>query len=155
MLHCAKSACCKRMFQRYVVSASYGCYKSKLRCYTCCKSMFQMFHLLVLCCCKCFHVPSVSCECCICCSSYTCMLQVYYSKCFRCFRCMLLVCFIWVLHMFHTYVRKCFIGRCIYFTYMLQAFHLDVAYVLQWPYTCFPGVSYICCKYFNWFGRML
>jgi hypothetical protein len=144
MLHCAESACCKRMFQRYVVSASYGCYKSKLRCYTCCKSMFQMFHLLVLCCCKCFHVPSVSCECCICCSSYTCMLQVYYSKCFRCFRCMLLVCFIWVLHMFHTYVRKCFIGRCIYFcnghTRVSLVFHTYVASI--------SIDSDVCCKCF-------
>jgi len=36
-------------------------------------------------------------------------------------------CFIWVLHMFHTYVASVSSGCCIDFTYMLQVFHLDVA----------------------------
>ena len=41
------------------------------------------------------------------------------------------------------------------FTHMLQVFHLDVAYVLQWLHTCFPRVSDVCCKCFNCFERML
>jgi hypothetical protein len=41
------------------------------------------------------------------------------------------------------------------FIYMLQVFYLDIAYVLQWLQTCFSGVSNICCKCFNCFGRML
>ena len=38
---------------------------------------------------------------------------------------------------------------------MLQVFYLDVAYVLQWLQTCFPGVSDVCCKRFNCFENML
>jgi hypothetical protein len=34
---------------------------------------------------------------------------------------------------------------------MLQVFRLDVAYVLQWLHTCFPGVSDVCCKCFSYF----
>jgi hypothetical protein len=56
--------------------------------------------------------------------------------------------------MFHSYVASISSGCCICFTHMLQVFHLDVAYVLQW-HMCFPGVSDVCCKYFNCFGRML
>jgi hypothetical protein len=29
------------------------------------------------------------------------------------------------------------------FTHMLQVFHLDVVYILQWLHTCFPRVSTI------------
>jgi len=64
----------------------------------------------------------------------------------------MLQCFIWVLHMFHTYVASV-LSRCfICFTLMFQVFHPDVAYVFN---TCFPRVSDICCKCFNCFGRML
>jgi hypothetical protein len=38
---------------------------------------------------------------------------------------------------------------------MLQVFHLDVTYVLQWLHVCFPGVSDVCCQCFNCFGHML
>ena len=38
-------------------------------------------------------------------------------------------CFIWVLHMFHTYVASVSSGCCVCFTHMLQVFYLDVAYV--------------------------
>jgi len=38
---------------------------------------------------------------------------------------------------------------------MLQVFHLDVAYVLQWLHKCFLVCSHVCCKYFKYFGRML
>jgi len=38
---------------------------------------------------------------------------------------------------------------------MLQVFHLNVAYVLQWLHTSFPRVSDVCCKYFNYFRRVL
>jgi hypothetical protein len=41
------------------------------------------------------------------------------------------------------------------FIRMLQMFYLDVAYVLQWLQTCFPGVSDVCYKYFNCFRYML
>jgi hypothetical protein len=53
-----------------------------------------------------------------------------------------------MLQVFHPYIAYVF-------TYMLQMFHLDVAYVLQWPHTCFPHVSDICCKCFNCFRCML
>jgi hypothetical protein len=43
---------------------------------------------------------------------------------------------------------KCFI--C-----MLQVFHLDVTYVLQWLHTCFSSVLDVCCKCFNCFGCMV
>jgi hypothetical protein len=44
-------------------------------------------------------------------------------------------CFIWMLHMFHTYVASVLSECCIYFTHMLRVFYLDVAYV-----------SHICCN---------
>jgi hypothetical protein len=46
-------------------------------------------------------------------------------------------------------------GSCMCFTDMLQVFHLDIAYVLQWLYTCFADVSDVCCKCLNYFGCML
>jgi hypothetical protein len=49
------------------------------------------------------------------------------------------------------YVFKCL--RC--FVCMLQVFHLDVAYVLQWLHTCFSSVSDVSCKCFSGFGCML
>jgi hypothetical protein len=57
--------------------------------------------------------------------------------------------------MFHTYAAGVSSGCCIIFTHMLQVFHLDVAYVLQSLYMCFPRVSDVCCKCFNCFGRIL
>jgi hypothetical protein len=44
-------------------------------------------------------------------------------------------------------------SRC--FLCMLPMFYLDVAYVLQWLHTCFPGVSDVCCKCSNYFREML
>jgi hypothetical protein len=38
-------------------------------------------------------------------------------------------CFMWILHMFHTYVVSVLSGCCICFTHMLQVFYLDIAYV--------------------------
>jgi hypothetical protein len=58
------------------------------------------------------------------------------------------ICFTLMLHMFHPDVAYVF-------AHMLQVFHLNVAYVLQWLHTCFPHVLDICCKCFNYFGRML
>jgi hypothetical protein len=100
------------------------------------------------------HVASVSCGCCksrsgcyICCNGYIHMLQASVLNvspvsdfCST--------CFIWVLHMFSS-------GCYICFTYMLQVFYLDGAYILQLLHMCFPRVSDICCKCFNYFGRML
>jgi hypothetical protein len=86
---------------------------------------------------------SVSCECyksrlgCyICCNGYTRMLQASAPNVSavsnRC-----CTHFIWVLHMFHTYVAM---------------FYPDV---LQWLHTCFSCVSDGCCKCFNYYGCML
>jgi hypothetical protein len=46
-------------------------------------------------------------------------------------------CFIWVLHMFHTYVTSVLFGCCMCFTLMLQVFHSDVAYVFNTFPSCF------------------
>jgi hypothetical protein len=64
-------------------------------------------------------------------------------------------CFIWVLHIFHTYVAIFHLDVLYVFTHMLQVFLLDVAYVLQWLHACFSRVSNICCKCFNCFRHML
>ena len=37
--------------------------------------------------------------------------------------------FIWMFHIFHTYVASVLSGCCICFTHMLQVFYLDVANV--------------------------
>jgi hypothetical protein len=57
--------------------------------------------------------------------------------------------------MFHTYVASVSSGCCICFTHMLQVFHLDAAYVLQWLHTCFPRVLDVYFKCFNSFEHML
>jgi hypothetical protein len=100
------------------------------------------------------HVASVLCGCyksrsgcCICCNGYTHILQasvpnvsiISYIRC---------TCFMWVLHMFHTYIASVSSGCCICFTYNMQGFHLDVAYVLQWLHMCFSRVSDVCCTCF-------
>ena len=96
----------------------------------------------------------------ICCNDNIHMVQVYVFKCFRCLRRMFQLFLLNVAKvdldvaytcMLQEYIFKCF--RC--FICMLQVFYLDVAYVLQWLQMCFPGVSDVCCKYFNYFGRML
>jgi hypothetical protein len=46
---------------------------------------------------------------------------------------------------------KCFM--C--FIHILQVFHLDIAFVLQWLQMYFPSVSDVGCKCFNYFRRML
>jgi hypothetical protein len=53
--------------------------------------------------------------------------------------------------MLQVFLSRC----CICFTYMLQEFHLDVAYVFQWLHTCFSSVSDVCCKCSNCFRPML
>jgi hypothetical protein len=94
------------------------------KCFRCFISMLQVFHVDVAyvamgihVCWKCIvpNVSSVSDACC--------------------------KCFIRMLHMFHTYVASVSSLDVAYFTHMLQVFNLDVAYVLQWLYTCFPGVA--------------
>ena len=148
-------------FQIYAASASYECYKSRSGCCICCKSMFQMFHLILgLCCSKCFHV--VSCKCFM---WMLHMLQWLYSYVasvlFQMFQMLqtfvayvLSGCCIRFTHMFGSVSFGC----CICFTHMLQVFHLDIAYVLQWLHTCFLGFhtyvasvsidSNVCCKCF-------
>jgi hypothetical protein len=61
------------------------------------------------------------------------------------------MCFIWVLHI-HL-CCKCFhldVGYV--FIHMLQVFHLNIAYILQWLHTCFPRVFDVCSKCFNCSG---
>ena len=101
----------------------------------CCKHMFQVFYM---------YVASVSCECCktrlgccICCNGYTHMLQASVPNisdvsdgcC---------TCFVWMFHMFHTYVAS--------------FFYLGVAYVSHLCCKCFIRMlhmfSHICCKCF-------
>jgi hypothetical protein len=55
--------------------------------------------------------------------------------------------------MFHLFssrrmLQACLFGCCIYFTYMLQVFYLDVAFVLQRFSCVFASVSDTYCKYF-------
>jgi hypothetical protein len=57
------------------------------------------------------------------------MLQTYDAR-------VLSRCCICFMHMFGSVLSGC----CICFTHMLQVFYLNVAYVLQWLHTCFPGV---------------
>jgi hypothetical protein len=127
---------------------------------TCCMCIFQVFHM---------HVASVSCGCCkirilhICCNGYTCMLQASIPKVSAISN----ICcpvFIWVLHMFHTYVASVLSGCYIYFhTYVASVssrccIHFEMAthvflscfrHMLQvsqlfWVYVA--NVSSICCK---------
>jgi hypothetical protein len=86
------------------------------RCFSCFKRTLQVFHLYV--CCKyVFQMFSaVSSRCCICCSGYTCMLQVYIPNvspisniCCKCFIWMLL----YVAVVIHIYCKR-----------MFQLFHL-------------------------------
>jgi hypothetical protein len=78
---CAKSACCKHMFQvfnmlqRYVSSVSYECCKSRLGC-------------------------------CICCNGCTCMFQTSIPNVSSIFQTFVASVFISMLHMFHTYVAN-------------------------------------------------
>ena len=60
-----------------------------------------------------------------------------------------------MLQWLYTYVSTVCSNCFICFGRMLQVFYLDVAYILQWLQTCFPGVSDVCCKCFNCFERML
>jgi hypothetical protein len=91
--------------------------------YVCCKCIFQTY------------VVSVLSRYCICCSGYTCMLQVYVSKYFTCFRPMLQVFHLDVAYFRHvaSVYSKCFIyfrrmlqvclsGCCSCYTYMLQMY---------------------------------
>jgi hypothetical protein len=62
------------------------------------------------------YVASVSSGYCICCSGYTCMLQVCFFKCLSCFRRMLQV--------FYLYVAYVAVVIYIYCKHMFQLFHL-------------------------------
>jgi len=91
----------------HVASVCFMC----LRCLIC---ILQVFHvdvtyvaIAIHVCCK-YVIPNISAVSDVCCK-----------------------CFIYILHMLHTYVASVSCGCCICFTHMLQAFHLDVAYVLQ------------------------
>jgi hypothetical protein len=104
-----------------------------------------------LCCSKCFHVVS--------CKWFMWMLhmlQLLYTYIVSALFQMFQTLHTYVAHILpgccicFTYMFGVFsFGCCIRFTHMLQVFRLDVAYVLQWLHTCFPGVSYVYCKCFN------
>jgi hypothetical protein len=88
--------------------------------------------------------------------------MVFSSVCPECF-----ICFRRMLQLFHLDIAKvdldvaytCMLQAYVVFSggfiHTLQVFYLDVAYVFQWLQTCFPGVSNICCKRFNYFGCVL
>jgi hypothetical protein len=112
------STCCNRVFhtfQMYVVYVLSGCCKNR--------SSVAYVAMAILICCKCmFEISTISnvgwsvlSRCCICCTAYTHILQVYVSNisavCNTCCK-----CFIWMLHILqwpYTYVAsvccKCFI----------------------------------------------
>jgi len=108
------------MFQRYVTSVSYGCYKSRSRCCTCCNGCTRMLQALVL------NVSSVFSD--VCCKFiyldvayvFTHMIQVFYLKVvyvyngFKCFQVFLQV--------FQTHVSNV----SFIFRNMLQLLPLDV-----------------------------
>jgi hypothetical protein len=100
------STCCSHMFhafQMYVAYITFKCCKSRssvayiaLAILVCFKCMFHMFQLFQT------YVTSVLSGYCICCSGYTCMLQVYVPNfspvsdlCYK--------CFIWMLHTLQYY----------------------------------------------------
>jgi hypothetical protein len=144
-----ESSCCKymflvfQMFQRYVVSLSDVCCKSRSGCCICCNSSTRMLQRSVTnvsfvftdVCCKCVYldVAYVSHICYIC---FIWMLRMF-AKVFKCF----LVC---LFQVFQKHVAsvcfKCF--SC--FRHMLQVFYLNVAYVAS-----------ICSKCFIYFIRTL
>jgi hypothetical protein len=97
------------------------------------------------------HVLSVSCGCCksrsgccICCNDCTHILQVPVLMFLLFFQTYVVSVFIWMLHMFCTYVASILSECCIY---------------LQLFFKCFPcvfaSVSDACFEYFNYFVRML
>jgi len=86
---------------------------------------------------------SVSCGCCICCSGYIRVLQVYYFKYFSCFRRMLHLFYLGVAYVSHIY--------CNYFIQMLHMFHTYVPSVIWMLHMFCNGYTRI----FWCFRRML
>ena len=81
----------------------------------------------------------------ICCKCLLPMFNLY-------FRMYVASVFIWILHMFHTYVASILSIYCIYFAHMLQVFYQDVACVrngFQVFLGVFASVSDSCFKCFN------
>jgi hypothetical protein len=108
------------MFQRYVASVLYGCYKSKLRCCIYCNCYTRARILQA-------YVPNVSCV--FRRMLQVCLLDVAYVSHIYC------KFFIWMLHMFcngFSSVLRCF---CKCFRRMFEVFHLS---------------SNVCCKYIYW-----
>jgi hypothetical protein len=105
--------CCKytfqvfEMFQRYVTGVSYGCCKSRLGCYICCKCLRGMLQSFIQ------NVSSISdlfckhflSECCTC---FTTIVQEYVRNV--------------------AAVSSVLSGCCIYFTHMLQSYVQNVLF---------------------------
>jgi hypothetical protein len=89
------------------------------------------------------------------CNGYTHMLQVSVPNVLAIFRRMLQVFYLGVAYVSHLIMLQAFHSDVAYVSHVCQVFHLDIAYVLQWLHTCFSRVSDVCCKCFNYFGRML
>jgi hypothetical protein len=107
------------------------------KCFRCFRGMLQLFHIDVA---KVYqNVAYVAMVVHVCCKLlFPKLLYLFFQTCVA-------SVFIWVLH--------------IIFTHMLHVFHLDIAYILQWPFQAFLGVfisvSNVCCKCFNCFESML
>jgi hypothetical protein len=113
------------MFHAFQIYVAYGCYKSRsgvayvaMAMHVCCKYMFQVFQLFQT------YVASVSSGCCICCSGYTCMLQVCFPN-------------------ISTVLPRCcmlsseYCICCSDYTRMLQMYVLNIS-----------PISDVCCKFF-------
>ena len=81
----------------------------------CCKHIFQVFQMFRT------YVSSVSCGCCksrsgccICCNDCKRMLQLSVPNVSSVFSDVCAIVFIWMLHMFHTYVASVLSGCCVY-----------------------------------------
>jgi hypothetical protein len=120
----------------------------------CSKCMFQMFQRYVASilygCCK-----SRS-RCCICCKCFRGMVQAFIQNVLSC---MLQAVFIWMLHMFHTYVSVLCYNKCFYFAsckcfiYMMYMFYTHVAIVCSKCFICFRCMLHPNVSYFNFQGR--
>jgi hypothetical protein len=111
-----KTTCCKstfrvfHMFQRYVASVVYRCFRSRSRCWICCNGYTHMFQVYVL---NVSSYPEICCKC------FTWMLQKY----------------IWMLYI-HAYCKHMFQVFLDVSYVCLQVLYLNFAYVCM-VFKCF------------------
>jgi hypothetical protein len=116
------------------------------KCFRCSRGMLQLFHM---------NVANIHRDVAFVAKCSRGMLQVFQrhvatvcSKCFICFRRTLQVFFMWMLHMFHTYVLrvclKCFhVASCKCFIWILHMFRTRVASVCSKCFICFKRMLYL------------